>query len=448
MPSSPGGASRARAWTGGALALAALLAWLPGSPLEPVGWQHPALRLVTAGLGAAWLARALGVGPRGATLAGLAFAGSSVVLAHLDADMARFTAHATTRRAVPDFGLVELGALLIAAGVVWRLRYELASRAGAARWFPAASAGVLLAAALVLARWTGEAGSPLAPVHPARAAGWGATLALALALASLCTPDAGGLRARRALELVAIVGWVLAPHVDAAWVAGAGALGVALLAGHGFEAASWPARLTASTALAGLAFAVLAHPVSIVDWLERAPPDPPDGIVSVSERPPREIEGGLHALALCTHPGLPVATVALQLEDWVGEVLGARIDVPAATEANRTRDDLENGLVVCGIEGARVWTRDDLDLDRLEQGHYQLRALFVDEEGEVLGDRVVWIGTVWLPRRDRRVPLALLAASLALCALVPRLGRRTAWVLVLALVAAEGIWSAAGLPLS
>lgn len=425
------------------------LAWLVPWPVQGslglVAWSRFA--------GALWLAfglaRGLGTGVRGAALAGLCFAGSGVVLAHLDLEMARFTAPSLPRAG--EFDLVELGALLVSAGVVWGLRVELARRTGRSRWIPALSGGVMLGVALVVLRssglalsdlvWMNEAVRITAPEHPARAGAWCASLALVFALAAICTPRAAGLPGARGWALVAVLGWVSGPHLDLPALTALGILALAVLAGRGLEHAPRPAR-----AAAGIAAGVLALAALPMGWSTFCPillpeVDPPDELVEVLAAPAADWKPVAARLALRTHPGLAVARVRVLLDEH-----GTRSPSGSALELELVGVEEAPGHA---REGWSTWAREDLDLPRVDRGIYQLRVEFHDESGALLGERIVWASPLdYEGSGIPLVPSALLLAGLLLCSLLRTPARGLGWSLVWLLALFEVFPVAAALPAS
>jgi hypothetical protein len=462
------GAERSRSWRGVAgTATALALAILGG---------HPETAFYVGACAGIWslaiLRRDREHGLR--ALAGLAL-GTLLAAASL-VPFAEYLAHSgalLARRLIerPTLDLVALGALLIATGIALAFRASLASESaapGGRAWLRAVGVGGLLLAAALLLSWSPSAALVLAPdllgsplhhpevalsaanaieasrsLEPWRGEGsyleaacsWIAAVPLVLALAAILSPApaSGALRRRGVAAWLGVIALLLAirtpglselhallplvGHGAIARLAVVSALLLGLLAGEALDSAPRPARF-ASVALIGLFAALWPRGGSdLAPRPEDAIADPPDGLVGLVEGPPPVVTSGTLTFAGWLHRDLPDAQLSTKLARWNGsEWVAFDHIVPTYSSPLAEQDAAQ---IEEAPQGARAWKAYDVDVRYLMNGTWRMSLELRNEEGGLLGSRDLAFTQVVRPRRWPPLSLALLAASLGLCAFAP-----------------------------
>ncbi len=189
------------------------------------------------------------------------------------------------------------------------------------------------------------------------------------------------------------------------------ALCLSLLAGEALERAPKIARTAAVSSIAVLAlFALCQTRLGPLDESLRKF-DPNDGVVEFSARPGREL-GAESAVRGWVHPGLAFATAELSVERVPAAL---PIDAPRSIPVELSQAPL--GADRASVEGATHFRASRLWLEHLPEGHWRFRLRLLDEQGALIGDRVVATSSL-----ERRLAPAASSAVYWLCAALFVLG--------------------------
>ncbi|MCA8980313.1 MAG: hypothetical protein H6831_04330 [Planctomycetes bacterium] len=361
-------------------------------------------------------------------------------------------------RSMPDW--IALGAVLIAVGVVLRLR-ELAGGKPAPILVALVVVGLGYALAkrglgdrAALAFWPDLYGRPQdasgyggASSFLETAGAWVAFPVLASAFAACF----GGAARHARFELVTLLGvlsfalalnapgfvelWHFLPLLglaDPSHAAPVAALLLSLAAAGALETAPKWARHAAVYACAGCAllatFAGGARPL----LAGLVPLDPPIELVRLEQLPAPRVNGGDLRVAGALHPGLPAESLELVVE---------RLDErgrPRASGARRLNLDLTRDA-----QGWNSFDTGPLAVESFEEGEhlFTLRLLSADADRPLVGERRIARTLIARKRGVSLVSFVIVAATLVLLRL-PRSTATAWWLAALALV--QGVWFGRG----